>query len=321
MPERAIPHADRLAALMPLAGHIVHMPSHIYIRVGQYTKAIETNERSVVADGALREAWGNHPYPEIATYNVSARNHAGHANGFIRFASQFQGNYAASVEYARRVANAVPLETDLMRNQRQIATVWLVHKIFGRWDELERESSPPDGFPYLQGMWRYVHGSRHVRRGDLAAAEAALAELRKFQADPDIQTFPIRTNPGAAVLDIAADALAGEIAVAREDFDAAIALFRGAVQKEDALGYIEPPDWAQSIRLYLGDAYLEASEPELAEAVFLEDLERFPENGWALYGLWQSLAAQGKTEDARAAQARFEVAWQFADTVLTAPVF
>ena len=94
-----------------------------------------------------------------------------------------------------------------------------------------------------------------------------------------------------------------------------------AVRKEDALGYIEPPDWSQSMRLYLGNAYLEASRPGLAEATFRDDLERFPENGWALFGLWQSLEAQGEVEEARSARGRFEAAWQFADTMLDAPVF
>jgi tetratricopeptide (TPR) repeat protein len=320
-PGRALPHADRLAALMPKAGHIVHMPSHIYIRVGQYAKAIETNRRSVEADDVLLEAWGDHPFPEIGTYNVSARNHRGHANGFIRFASTLQGNYARAIEHARLVADSVPLETMLDRNQRQIATVWLVHKIFGQWDALDKEPAPPGAYPYLQGMWRYAHGSKHVHRGDLAAAELALAELRRLREHPDIQDFPIRTNPGAKVLEIAAHGLAGEIAVAARQFDTAIESFRTAVAAEDALSYVEPPDWAQSMRLYLGHAYLKAKQPEMAEAVYREELNRFPENGWALCGLWLSLEAQGKSEQVRAIKKRFDDAWQFADVALAAPVF
>jgi tetratricopeptide (TPR) repeat protein len=109
--------------------------------------------------------------------------------------------------------------------------------------------------------------------------------------------------------------------LARRDLDAAISAFREAVEREDRLGYMEPPDWAQSMRLYLGHAYLEAAMPQLAQLTFEEELTRFPENGWALYGLWKSLSAQGKDEPANAVEKRFRHAWRFSDTILTAAVF
>jgi tetratricopeptide (TPR) repeat protein len=313
-PARALPQADRLAATMPNAGHIVHMPSHIYLRVGQYVKAIETNQRSLDADRFLLEAWGNHPFPMICSMNSSARGHGGHASDFIRLGATFQGNYAEAIEYARRVASSP-------RFSRDIAAVWLVHKAFGRWDELDREAVPATNDAYLQGMWRYVHGSKYARQQDLAAAELALLELRQFQAHPDLQDRLIMVNPGADVLAIAVNGLAGEIALARRDLDAAISAFREAVEREDRLGYMEPPDWAQSMRLYLGHAYLEAAMPQLAQLTFEEELTRFPENGWALYGLWKSLSAQGKDEPANAVEKRFRHAWRFSDTILTAAVF
>jgi tetratricopeptide (TPR) repeat protein len=199
--------------------------------------------------------------------------------------------------------------------------VWLVHKIFGRWEELEAEPEPPKDNPYLQGFWNYVHGSRLVRSGDLAGAEAALAVIERMKVHPDVQVPPIRANPGKDTLEIASLGLQGEIALARGDFDTAIDSFDRAVKLEAALGYMEPPDWAQSMRLYLGNAYLEASLPANAESVFRADLEWWPKNGWALFGLWKSLEAQGETADADEVCKRFQNAWRHADSTLTKPVF
>lgn len=251
----------------------------------------------------------------ICSLNVSARVHGRHASEFIRLGATLQGNYAEAIEYARRAASGSA------RLKRDVAAVWLVQKSFGRWEELAKEAAPAPDDPYLQGMWRYVHGSKYARQKNLAAAELALAELRQFQADPDLQDLLVMVNPGAHVLEIAVHGLAGEIALARGNLDAAISAFRAAVEREDQLGYTEPPDWAQSMRLYLEHTYLAAGRPQLAQRAFEGDLARFPENGWALYGLWKSHAAQGEYERSSVVEKRFRQAWRFSDTTLTAAVF
>lgn len=320
-PGLATPHADRLAALMPHAGHVVHMPSHIFIRTGRYQDAIDTNLRSVEVDKILLDEWGDHPFPMICSYNVSAKSHTGHATDFVRLASMFQGNYERAIEYARITAKTIPIDSVSNRNHRHIATVWLVHKIFGCWDDLEAETAPPEDNPYLYGFWNYVHGSRLVHAGDLAGAEAALTVIQRLRSHPDVQVLPIRANPGKDTLLVAALGLQGEIAIARGEIDAAIESFERAVQAEDALGYMEPQDWAQSMRLYLGQAHLRALKPAKAETVYREDLEQWPENGWALFGLWKSLEAQSRTAEASEVQVRFERAWRNADINLTSSVF
>ena len=317
-PERALPQADRLEALMPLAGHIVHMPSHIYVRVGRYEKAIANNIRSAAVDEEFLAAWGDIPYPTIGTYQLSARTHPSHANDFIRYAATVQGNYARAAEAARTSAAGV-LEKDRLSGSGQVrtASIWVVQKIFGRWDELMASRYESEGAVYLDGMRSYTIGSAHLAGGDMAAAAAELEKLEAFARHPDAATLGARANKADSVLSIAVLGLSGEIMQARGDFAGAIAAFEQAVQLEDTFTYIEPPDWPQPMRHYLGAALLEAGRAEEAEAVYREDLAWNQNNGWSLHGLWQALEAQGKADEAAAARASYEAAWSGADTELT----
>lgn len=321
-PERALPAADRLEGLMPIAGHIVHMPSHIYVRVGDYRRAIETNERSVEADKAFLKFWGDLPLPKTGTYFLSATNHTRHAVDFIRYASTVQGNYAAALKAAR---DALKMESAASirhgRGQRSVIMPWLVHKIFGRWDALAEETHIHQGLPYVDGIWMYVQGSRYVAIGDFDRASDALSKLRELQSNPELKTIYSRFNPVATTLLIAALGLDGEIKQARGDLPGAIASFEQAVSLESELSYIEPPDWTQPMRHYLGAALLAAGRAEDAEQVYRQDLAWNRNNGWALYGLWRSLEAQGRTEEARTTRSRFQEAWRDADTELEASRF
>jgi len=322
-PERALPQADRLEALMPRAGHIVHMPSHIYMRVGRYDDAIASNERSLAADRFFLEAWDDHPFPEITSHKLSARFHSWHANDFIRYASIVQGNYERALETARSAA-AVAAEKQGMtdgRAQRAVITIWVVHKIFGKWDALLEEKRPVEGCPYLDGMWYYARASALVGRGDRASAQQELGRLRAAAENPAIAELPGVGNSPQALLKLATRGLEGEIAQASGDLDGAIAAFGEAVALEGQLRYIEPPDWTQPMRHYLGAALLEAGRPKEAERVYRKDLQWNQGNGWALYGLWQSLRDQGKAAEAAQVYARFEQSWRDADVVLRASRF
>ena len=323
-PERALPQADRLADLMPNAGHVVHMPSHIYVRVGDFAKSIATNERSLAADKAFLAAWGDIPFPTITTYPLSATIHSAHAYNFIRYSATVQGSYAKAIEIARASEKVVldKLGLKASRTQRTVATVWLVHKIFGKWDALLAEPGPlEEGYPYLDGIWRYTRGSAHVARRDLVRAREELDQLRAAAENPEFADFLVMANPASKVLELAALGLAGEVAQASGDLDEAIAAFEAAVELEDSFGYVEPPDWAQPMRHYLGAALLAAKRPAEAERVYLDDLRWNQGNGWALFGLWQSLRDQGKDAEAEQMHTRFLGAWQGADVTLEASRF
>lgn len=319
-PERALPQADRLESLLPKAGHVVHMPSHIYIRVGQYDKAIASNERSLAADRYLQSAWGKHPLPALGTYGMSHRTHARHAWDFIRFASMLQGNYARSLEAARATA-AGHTHMGAGAVNRITATIWLVNKAFGKWDSVLAERAPVNPSAYLEGLWRYTRGSAFVGRGEIDKAENELERLRAAAGDATIKDFLTISNPAPRILELATYGLEGEIAMARGKHDAAIHAFESAVKIQDSLLYIEPPDWGQSMRLYLGAALIKAKRPREAETVYREDLQEFRENGWALFGLSQSLRDQGKTAEARQVDEKFERAWRGADVILKASTF
>ena len=154
-PERALPQADMLESLVPKVGHVVHMPSH-YIRVGQYEKAIASNERSLAADQQLLSAWGDRSLPTIGTYGMSHKTHARHAWDFMRFAAMFQ-NYSRALKAAKAAASG-QTHSGMGGAHRLQSTVWLVHKVFGKWDAILAEPAPTHGLAYLDGMWRYVRG-------------------------------------------------------------------------------------------------------------------------------------------------------------------
>ena len=319
-PERALPQADLLESLMPKAGHIVHMPSHIYIRVGQYDKAIASNERSLAVDRWLVSAWGSNAFPAIGSYALSHRTHGQHAWDFIRYAAVLQGNYTRALEAARAAA-AGQSHMGSGGAQRQLATILLVQKIFGKWDDVLAQSSAPHGSPYLDGLSSYVRGSAFVGRGELEKAQLELERLTAAAREPALKNLLARANPGSRILELAAHALGGEIAMARGQHVDAVREFESAVRMQDGLRYVEPPDWGQSMRLYLGKALLKAGRAREAEAVYREDLREFRENGWALFGLWQSLRQQGKTREARKARSQFDRAWRGADVSLQASTF
>ena len=317
-PEQALAAADRLAALMPGVGHVVHMPGHIYVRVGQHAKSIEHNQRSAEVDGDFLAAWGSRAFPQIGTYFLSAQNHRRHAYDFIRYSAAIQGNYLRAVQAATDARGHEP-EARILQGpaHKTIAARWLVHKMFGRWNELLAEDRVMEGTQYLDGMWNYTQGSAHVGLGNLDNAQGNLDRLRAVAADPVSATVRRNANSVATLMDLAALGLEGELRQAQGDLEGAIAAFRAAVAIEDDLEYTEPPDWPQPMRHYLGAALLDAGEAEGAELVYRRDMELNRNDGWALFGLWQSLRAQGKTAEAAEVYEAYEQAWQFADVELT----
>jgi tetratricopeptide (TPR) repeat protein len=321
-PEKALPQADRLESLMPKAGHIVHMPSHIFLRLGLNARAAESNERSIAVDAEFLSAWGSRPFPAIGTYPLSARTHRPHALDFLRFAATMQGNYGRSMKAVRAGVTAVPMEQHHMgRGQHMLAAVWLVMKTFGKWDEILAEPLPPSGMPFIEGVAAYARGSAFVARREYEKAGLELQRIETARHNPAIKELLAYGNPAPGLLHMARVSLEGELALSRGRTAVAVRAFQNAVRMQDALSYIEPPDWSISMRRHLGVALLRARRPRDAEAAFRQDLQEFRDNGWSLFGLWQSLTAQGKTADAAAVRERFDRAWKDADVTLTAAVF
>ena len=318
-PERALVSADALEATVPIAGHVVHMPSHIYVRVGQYGKAVENNVRSQAVDKQFAELWGNHPLPNIGTYPLSHRIHAGHALDFIRYAATVQGNYKTASEAAWRMANRITGEAVLVRGgQKRVSAPWLVLKIFGKWDELLALTPAHQGTPYLDGIWSYALGSAHLAKGNMEAAFQELVNLKTIAEAPNADEYRVGATPASAVLRLAAFGLEGEVLMAQGDLSGAIEAFRAGVAIEDQNNYTEPPDWAQPMRHYLGAALLKSDQPEAAELVYRRDLRWNQNNGWSLFGLHQALVAQNKQREASKVFKQWQKAWAAADITLTA---
>ncbi len=315
-PELAMPAAQKLESTVPISGHMVHMPGHIYLRVGEYEKAIDINERSQIVDLQFAEIWGDNNFPMIGTYPLSHKIHAPHALDFVRYANMLQGNYEKAYEAASENAgNVLP---GANRGLKTLAHEWVTDKVFGKWDKIHAdnaENSQHDS-PYLKGMWAYVMGSAHVAMGHMEPAQAQLAIIREqIQAD-EVDEQGVGPTPASHVLNLAMHALMGEIEEANGNLDGAIMHYGHAIDFQDNLNYTEPPDWSQSMRLYQGAALIKAGRAEEAEAVYREDLEWNQQNPWSTFGLYQAVGAQGKVQEAIVIKRQFDSWWRNADVEL-----
>ena len=318
-PERALLSANSLEETVPIVGHVVHMPSHIYLRVGEYQKAIDNNIRSQKVDKQLDKLWGDMPLPNLGTYPLSHKLHAGHALDFIRYAATVQGNFEQAIEAAWKMANRITGNSlFVMGGQKRVSAPWLVLKTFGKWDEILSLTPKHKGTPYLDGIWAYVLGSAHLAKGNYDMAQAELKKLKKIVRSPEVDMYRVGATPASSVLKIALRGLEGEFFLSQGDYESSINSFQKGVDIEDQNNYTEPPDWAQPMRHYLGDALLKSGKYKKAEAVFRKDLRWNQNNGWSLYGLYQALKLQGKDEESTKVYNKFEEAWKEADVVLDA---
>ena len=307
---KAEPAADRLLTLMPAAGHMVHMPAHIYQRVGRYTDAVRSNELAIAADEdyiSQCQAQGLYPmgyYP----HNIH----------FLWFAATADGRSKLAIESARKAASKVPDEAlqqvPLMAIFRVVPYYALTR--FGKWDEMLQEPEPPAFSPYARGIWHYARGVAFVHKGQLDQANQELAKVNELLTDKALDQPLFSPNTGHAVLSIAPEVLAGEIDAAKKNYDSAIAHLERAVRLEDSLVYTEPAEWHYPPRQALAAILLEAKRPAEAETVYWADLRKNRSNGWSLYGLMKALQAQGKTADAGLVEARFKKAWQRSDVTI-----
>ncbi len=305
--DRAVASGERLLNVAPGAGHLVHMPSHIFFRVGRYNEAVASNQKAIQVDeDYITQCKAQGIYP--AAYYP-------HNIHFLWIAYSYEGRSADAIEAARKTASkahdGLPLPTD----QFKVAPLQAMVK-FNKWDDILKEPRPAEKDLFATMTWHFARGMALVNKGDAAAAESELTSLKEMLSRPDFPAELLLVNsPPERLGRIAERILAGEIAWARKDMDEAIDQFSSAVRLEDSTVYNEPPDWPYPTRHHLGAALLADQQPVEAEAVYLEDLRRRPQNGWGLLGLVQALKAQGEKRqaDLEQAEARLKKAWTSAD--------
>ena len=301
--------ADRLADLVPGSGHLVHMPSHIYFRVGRYQDSAMANIRAAEVDEAyIAQCNAQGFYPAL---------YYPHNIHFLWASATMQGQSALSLDSARRVVANVRVEQveqfPTIQFFRTVPMLSLVR--FARWEEILAEPEPYEPFAFARAIWHYGRGVAHAALGD---AESALTELAAIEAlEPEVdEIFMGNVYPARDLLGIAKSLLIGEVAYRSGDAAAAVLAFEEAVSLQDALPYTEPPFWYYPTRQSLGAALLASDRVAEAQAVFEADLAQYPMNGWSMFGLAEALRLQGDDTGAAEVTARFETVWQFADVSL-----
>jgi len=311
-PDLGVASADRLMQLVPNSGHLVHMASHIYIRVGRYHDAVLSNQRGIAADNAY--AARNQQLKGIYPLAYMPHNHH-----FLWFAALMTGQSKVATQAALQTAK---VDAKLMRQpdfagalQHYYTIPLYTYTRFGQWDKILSTAAPARDLKYPSGVWHYARGRAFAAKGQIRSAIRELKQLRAIAAIPALQETKIwGFNSTASILNLASEVLAGEIAAQQKNYQQAIAHMQKAVKLEDALVYTEPADWSQPARQSLGGILLKAGRFAQAEQAYRDDLKIYPENGWSLYGLMQSLKAQNKQEEAQAVQKQFQTAWQYADS-------
>jgi tetratricopeptide (TPR) repeat protein len=314
-PGRAEAAADRLLKAMPGAGHLVHMPSHIYWRVGRYADAVAANTAAVQADRAYFKVAQGSPIYRGLYYP--------HNIDFIWQSAAMQGRSADTLRAARDLAASAPAEMIKAMPDMETAPVAPIAALvrFGRWDEVLAQPAPPREWSYTTGFWHYARGIAFNAKGQASEARGELGALEAVvQSVPPERTvaFFFRAKN---LLQMAANVLAAEIAAKAGDYATSERLLRAAVAEQDTHWFTEPPPWYFPVRHALGAVLVQAGRGAAAEQVYREDLVRNPGNGWALMGLTQALRAQGKADSAQQSEIRFRKAWAKADVTLTSSRF
>jgi tetratricopeptide (TPR) repeat protein len=312
-PQRALAAAERLAQLAPDAGHMVHMPSHIFVRVGRYADAVRANQQAIEADRRLAT--------QLRAQGFAPLGHVSHHHHFLWAAAAMQGSASIAIEAARWLAAEAARPEQPFgasgTNDYFLALPWLAQVRFARWDEIL--SSPARELPahasvFPSALRHYARGVALARTGKVEAAAKELMALQAAARDPGLAELTLKgIDDLGALLALADASLQGELLLAQRQYKRALETLRRAVELEDALESEEPPAWPVPARQALGSALLLAGDAARAEQVFRADLERHPDNGWALYGLAESLRRSKRGPEAALAEMRFRAAWRGAD--------
>jgi tetratricopeptide (TPR) repeat protein len=313
-PERGLINADRLRTLIPGAGHLVHMPSHIYIRVGKYHEGSIANQMAVKSDEAYLNQCNQQGLYPMGYYP--------HNYHFLWATATLEGRSALAIDAALKTASK-PADSLLsvcgyQTLQHYKAIPYYAYVRFGKWDDILKETAPLDEHPYPKGVWHYSRGMAFTSGNQLERAHEELNKLEKLKNLGDVNNLAIwGINSAGNLLKIAYDVLQGEIAAKKKNYKRAIEHLTNAVKQEKFLLYDEPPTWFYPVRHNLGAVLMEAGKYKDAEKVYRDDLEEFPENGWALFGLIQALKMQNNYSEVIEIEKRFKIAWKYADIKLS----
>jgi len=305
-PDLAVPSADKLGALMPAAGHLVHMPSHIYIRVGRYQDAVKANQQAILADeDYISQCYAQGLYP-LAYYP--------HNVHFLWSAASLLGLSDLAIDAAKKTAEKVPVgEMANLPFLQDFASVpLLAYTRFGKWNEILTIPYQGEDYKHLNLIRHYARGLAFVRKDNLADAKEELEALAGLKENPELE-IQIANNTSRKIAAVAYEVLAGEIAAAEGKLEEGIRHLEQAVELADQLVYNEPSAWHIPPRHNLGALLLDAGRYTEAESVYRKDLEDLRQNGWSLIGLYQSLYAQGKDAEAQQVKQEFDAAWKEAD--------
>jgi tetratricopeptide (TPR) repeat protein len=309
-PEKGVPSADRIGRLTPKAGHLVHMASHIYVRVGRYHDAVLVNERAADADEyymKIAKPVGMYPggyYP----HNVH----------FLWYANDLEGRSKHAIAAAHKVSEYTRgLLCGAIEGPRQRYLPLLAYARFGRWEDILKQSSPADQYGFDRAMSHYARGLAFAATGEAENAEKELRRFKDLQGSEPVKGMDNPYFPGTQILAVGEHVLTGKIAAARGETNEFVSHMRKAVDAAKELSYMEPPYWYYSAKLSLGAALFKAGQAAEAEKVFREDLKEFPNCGWPLFGLRESLRAQGKAAEAQEVSRQFKKAWSRADVDLS----
>ncbi|WP_215395728.1 hypothetical protein [Rheinheimera oceanensis] len=315
-PERGVQAADRLRTLIPVSGHLVHMPAHIYARVGRWHDAVIANQRAIEADNSYLAAC--RPGPGVYPLGYVPHNHH-----FLWFAATMTGNrqiaLAAAESTSERTSDPQLMRMAGMEAMQNFAVTPLFAQVrFGQWQAILQTPEPAADLPYMQAIWHYAQGMAALRTGRSADAKAHHSALLALVTEPAIAAMKVwdRYSLSHGVT-LAERVLAAELAWAAKEKNRALSALQQALAVEDELPYDEPPAWHAPVRQTLGAMLLEAGRPGEAEQAYRQELRRNPENGWSLFGLEQALRAQDKNQEADSVAARFKQAWAHADITLT----
>jgi tetratricopeptide (TPR) repeat protein len=302
-PERAEPHADRLADLMPGAGHIVHMPSHTYFRVGRYLDSLDLNIAAVKADEAYLAT--------VEPGGIYAHSYYPHNIHFLLVSAQMAGHAEHMLWAAERLRGKIPDDVASEIGWIQIIkpAPYFAHAQLSEPDVILAIEDPGDQFPFVKAMWHYARGTALAAEGDVDAARTEAAQIAEINATADFTMLQAWFVPANDVLRLARHVLEGRIAQAEGDHEQAVREFQVAVEIQDSLPYLEPPYWYYPVRQSLGAALLDAGQAEEAEQAFREALVEAPNNGWALFGLMRAQEALGDEAGAAATGELFKAAW------------
>jgi tetratricopeptide (TPR) repeat protein len=302
-PKRAERYADRLGKLTPGAGHLVHMPSHIYFVLGRYKDSLAANVRAVRVDEAYIAS-----HKPSGVYPLGYYPHNVH---FVMVSAQMGGDGKTVLASAEKLAGLIPADVaaEALMLQPIKAAPYFAHAQFADADAIMKLPEPEKNLPYIETAWRYARGIALARRNDVPGAQRELAEIERIMRSTDYRPFDAWKIPAKDVTQIAVHVLRARIAQGAKDFDTTIRELEAAIRLQDALPYMEPAYWYYPVRQTLGAVLLMKGDTQAARDVFGESLARTPNNAWALYGLQQAYVREGKKREAKAVEERFRAAW------------